>query len=378
MLISVVLLGIWLILSEVNSNYILQFGQQKSSVTLNHGRSRSPLYKETKIHHSQTVIGRSTVEVLSSTLSSSPFTSLSQILPPASSSLSKPAADSPGKTATHSRGGSNRTSSHIPSATADSRILVLYDQPSISTAKYIRVLLQAHRIPYTIHLHRPDYKLLLEERGRGMYCVIICADMVSLYRYWERSHLLHYVDYANRYNATLINFINSSRLFGINGTEEEGTRSAVIGNFSLTNVESKDILGVLLESSKEFYYLKTDEMITAVPPHSTWTSMAIADLAFSQSEVLAEIKYKTDLGHMTSPVVLVTGGGREGFIRVLIGTPMSFWLTKLMLLEVIRSYVPGSRTLARFGRKRWLMVDIDDMFLAPRGLKLTPEDVQVY
>lgn len=385
-LISVVVLGIYLLLSESISSSSTRLYLHRPLLSSNRGRSRRPFYEEDEVETRKSQTGTESVEVLKSTLSLSLFTS-SSLISSTSSFHAEHAASSPTEVVAHridSNNSHNSTTNQIPSSSSfstDSRILVLYDQPSTSTAKSIRVLLQAHRIMHNIHLHRSDYRPLLEEAGRGKYCIILCADMVSLYHHWERSHLLYYLDYVRRFNVTLINFVNSNGLFGNNATREWPSRTHV-GNFTVTNVEAKDIHGVLLESSKEFYYLKTDEMVTPIPLNSTWTGVDIVDGAFSGSEVLAKIKYKrgNDAGHMTLPVVMVTGGrgGGEGFVHVLIGTPMSFWLTKLMLLEVLKSYVSGHRTLTRFGRKRWLMVDIDDIFLAPKGLKMTPGDVQVH
>ena len=165
--------------------------------------------------------------------------------------------------------------------------------------------------------------------------------------------MLQYLHYAKSYNVTLINFISESI-------------TTNLGDIIATPVQSKDIQGVLLNSSRNFYYLKTDEMVTSIPPSTQWTTM---DIAYSKLEVLAEIEHRVtshDTKHVISPVVVVADGRQvvgEGFRHVLIGAPISFWLTKLMLLEVIRSYVSSPRPLARFGRKRWLMVDIDDIFI---------------
>ena len=287
-------------------------------------------------------------------------------------------ADSPavGSPADSPAVGSPADSPAVGSPAVDSQILLLSDKSSQSTLKVIKVILQTHRIPYIIHFYSRNSKHQLEEirmeagvsRLVGRYCLIICTDMVHLYKNLERSLLLQYLHYAKSYNVTLINFIS------------ENTKTTLEDIFA-THVLTKDIQGVLLNSSKNFYYLKTDEMVTSIPPNTQWTAI---DFAHSKLEVLAEIQHRLtghDTKHVTSPVVVVADGRKvvgEGFMHVLIGAPISFWLTKLMLLEVIRSYVSSPQPLARFGRKRWLMVDIDDVFRFSSETRMTPQDVQVF
>lgn len=384
-LISVVFLGLYLLLSGIlsSSGKRLYPGPSVKNL-LDHGTSATPLSTQRRTQLSRSGTENSVIEnINSSSYSPSSAPSLSS-----SSTIKHPTLSL--NTQSRSRDANNNTSpTSLPRT--NSRVLILYDRSSVSTAKEIRVILQSHRVQYDIHLYKPDYKLPVEKAGgtvgrRGRYCIIIFADIVSLYHHWEESHQHYYLDYAERYNVTLINFINSSRLSS-NGSIGE-SKFVEIGNFSITSVEVKWIHGVLLNSRKDFYYLKTEEIVSSLPPNTTWTGVEVgtAKSAFSSVEVLAEVKYKTkdtDGANVTMPVVMVTdggGGGGEGglgFTQVMMGSPISFWLTKLMLLEVLRTYVSGNRTLTRFGRERWLMVDIDDIFIAPKGLKLTPGDVQV-
>ena len=374
-LISVMILGLYLVYSGAISSNDKWAYQRSPFRTLNYGNSQVPLPAKARILYNLDDDKSNSIKIQNLTSASSPF--------PPKSSPSKLHAESCKSHPTDGKDNHSSACNKLPtSSSVDSRILLLYDKVALATAKSIRSLLVSHRIPHHIHLHKPNYRIELEEDvgggTRGRYCGIICADMVFLYHHWERSHLLYYLDYAKRYSITFINFSNSSRLISDNFTGEIiGTH---FGNFSVTHMRSEDIKGVLLNSSKDFYYLKTDEMVTSITPSTQWTTI---DAAHSKLEVLAEIEHKVtshDTKHVTSPVVVVSDGRQvdgEGFMHVLIGAPISFWLTKLMLLEVIRSYVSSPRPLARFGRKRWLMVDIDDIFVAPNGLKLTPGDVQV-
>ena len=97
----------------------------------------------------------------------------------------------------------------------------------------------------------------------------------------------------------------------------------------------------------------------------------------SNFEVLLSINYQTNGSqYATSPVVISDKGKVDGVKKVFIGGPITFWLMKLLLLDVIRDLTSHYPVL-KFGRQRWVMVDIDDIFVAPKGRKMTSSDVQV-
>ena len=76
-----------------------------------------------------------------------------------------------------------------------------------------------------------------------------------------------------------------------------------------------------------------------------------------------------------SPVVISDQGKLDRVKKVFVGGPITFWLIKLLLLDVIKSQ--ASSPVLRFWRQRWVMVDIDDAFVAPEGRKMTVRDVEV-
>ena len=97
----------------------------------------------------------------------------------------------------------------------------------------------------------------------------------------------------------------------------------------------------------------------------------------SNFEVLLSMNYQTNGSkYATSPVVVSDKGKVDGVKKVFIGGPITFWLIKLLLLDVIRD-LTSHHPVLRFRRERWVMVDIDDIFVAPKGRKMTPSDVQV-
>ena len=99
-------------------------------------------------------------------------------------------------------------------------------------------------------------------------------------------------------------------------------------------------------------------------------------MAASNFEEMCTWIYTDSQGSINkSPCILneqATEGGPQIFF---IGTPINFWLTKILLMDLLRLF---SRTrILRFDRKRSILIDIDDIFVAPEGLKMNKNDVQV-
>lgn len=268
-------------------------------------------------------------------------------------------------------------------------VLLLYDSQNAVVAKGMTTLLQSHRIPYDVHLYNeavlppllvmsqsdraylrtPQSEQYLEppQSPVGKYCLVVCADVAAFYGDWSERHRQHYLNYVKRFNVTLIHLAPSGG--SLYSMEDSHVRPLL--------VQAVDVRGVKLNASRQFYYLKSDEWFTEITEADSFTAF-LADSALAGVEVLAHMKIGRNASHeMTVPMAMVSQGwhGNRGVSEVLIGSPMEFWMTKLLVLEVIRSH--SEHPLARFGRERRIMIDIDDIFVAPKGLKMTSADVEV-
>lgn len=85
---------------------------------------------------------------------------------------------------------------------------------------------------------------------------------------------------------------------------------------------------------------------------------------------------QSSVGYRTDPAVIEDGGNLDGVRKIFVGMPIRYWLTKLILLDAVHTLCEGV-SVGRMGRERWVMVDIDDVFVAPEGTRMTVEDVQV-
>lgn len=249
-----------------------------------------------------------------------------------------------------------------PSVRVDTRVLLVYDKESTKVAKAIRIILQSHRVEHTFFFQGESSLPQLVSTEDGVvakYSLVICADMAFLHGKWPRPVREHYINYTRNFKISIIHFTLPQSL-------------GELTDFTTVNITANETVGVSLNQSRQFYYLKTGEWFTDIRWNGSWVGFIPAESAV-YIEVLSYIKYLRGHGsEHTTPLSLITKG--RGLEEVLIGSPLGFWMTKVLLLELLRTYTPSS---LRFGRKRWVMIDIDDIFVAPEGLKMTPEDVQV-
>ena len=258
------------------------------------------------------------------------------------------------------------TSNILPRRRINDRVLVVYDAASASIAKSIRILLQSHRIPHDVYLHHNTSVLSLsEEESVGKYSLLIFADASFLHGKWPSTFVENYLHYLRSFEVTVIHFASPHNLGHFTETNQ----------FSIFNISTNDVTGIKLNASRSFYYLKNAEWFTDVVRNDSWVGFVPAESAHTAGglEVISTIRYRqVGVEHeLTTPLSLITT--RRGVREVLIGCPIRFWMTKLLLLEWIREYT----SFPRLGRKRWVMIDIDDIFVAPKGVKMTTEDVRV-
>lgn len=67
-------------------------------------------------------------------------------------------------------------------------------------------------------------------------------------------------------------------------------------------------------------------------------------------------------------------GAIDGIQRVVFGGGLEFWLHRLLFLDAI-SYLSMGRLSVSLDR--YMLVDIDDIFVARKGIRMTADDVTV-
>ena len=303
-----------------------------------------------------------------------------------------------------------------------SRVLVIYDNFSVDSAKGLKVFLQTQRIDFDLYstssnkVPPPLSKLSTEtDEVIGRYALILCADIGILFnRVGEAERHLFY-DYSRAFNVSIIAVKRTA--FDVQRGYTEAKFN--YGKYLIFPVRSGSMNHVKVDDRRQWLFTKSGVTVTNIPRSAHWQVFLTIESQNVNNEphndspvssertpnhhnhlsleflrrrsestlladpsVLAHLKYaisytnSTRVSHRTSPLVLVDRDVIPGAVTLLIGMDIRFWLTKLLLMDMIRSY--SSTPLLRFGNKRWVMVDIDDIFVAPLGLRMTTDDVEVF
>lgn len=276
-----------------------------------------------------------------------------------------------------------------------SGVLVVYRYRSNPTFRGVRLLLQAHRIDHDIYLmsttrHMPELvqTSTTNKQPVGHYSIIIVVDIIGFIQE-ESIHEL-FIEYCRGFDATLI--LIPSEKDKLKLTNSPDLFENDVNLFTLP--QSLSIHYLQVHEADDFVYARDGGMwtwhsnttkIVSFWPHKKSASGNTLtlnpyepDMIIKRFQPLASVYYSrsTNKELQSLPVGLIDWSSSDDIRRVFIGIPMSLAITKLLLLETLRIF-SSEHNIMRFGVKRWIQVDIDDVFVAPLGHKTTAEDIEV-
>jgi heparan sulfate N-deacetylase/N-sulfotransferase NDST2 len=73
-------------------------------------------------------------------------------------------------------------------------------------------------------------------------------------------------------------------------------------------------------------------------------------------------------------VYLQDRGDFDNIQRILFGSGLHFWLHRLLFLDSLSFLSHGQLSVSL---ERWILVDVDDIFVGEKGTRLRPDDVDV-
>ena len=307
--------------------------------------------------------------------------------------------------------------SHYGHSSKTPRVLLLYGTDGYKQSLVVKLFLEAQRVDFIHTSVSKGYHLVFEGSNSG----IKTSEKVSL----ERLSLVIFVANIAQYSSLqpYLDYCRSVKLPVIWAVLPASSShpQPSLPNLETTSLDSDSIIHVTLSKSYPFYYSRSGASTASVPSGRQWitftekqsgdghlTSRHLnlnsstteaaqinndANIANSKIDngpakvdisqnyrTLIDIASVTDHepGSMTYKLgsgVIEELGEFDGVRKILIGIPLKFWLTHLILLDAVHVLCEG---LLRGGRERMVMVDIDDVFIAPEGRKMTAEDVKVH
>ena len=241
-------------------------------------------------------------------------------------------------------------------------VLVVYDATSKDVFQKIKVLLVAQRVVYEAYffVRNKHQSGFMSSQKRIPYSLIIFASL-SIYQQLPSVYKEQFHNLCRNTNIGMIFVTHDS-----SGSIDVGNGAAL----SLYRFNAK-IKNFYVYPTKFLYLTKGD--VNVSPTETDWTFLNVDNGNF---DPIASVEYlNQDTQQSVSyPVVLADYGNNDGVRRVFFGCPPDSWIVKLLFLDAIRRF--SAQPVLRFGRKRYILVDIDDIFVAPPGTRMKVDDVK--
>ncbi|XP_062991680.1 bifunctional heparan sulfate N-deacetylase/N-sulfotransferase 3 [Elgaria multicarinata webbii] len=251
----------------------------------------------------------------------------------------------------------------------DPVVLVFVESQYSALGQDIIMILESSRFQYHIEIAsgKGDLPVLID-KNRGKYVLIIYENIFKYVNMdsWNRGLL---DKYCGEYGVGMIGFHKSS---------ENTLQTSQLKGFPFHihgNVGVKDCC--INPHSSLLRLTKSSKFDKGPLPGNDWTVFHINHSAY-QPVIFAKVKAPENL----PPPVIKTAlhativhdlGLHDGIQRVLFGNNLNFWLHKLIFIDAV-SFLTGKRLTLSLDR--YVLVDIDDIFVGKEGTRMKANDVQ--
>uniref|UniRef100_H3A5G8 [heparan sulfate]-glucosamine N-sulfotransferase n=2 Tax=Latimeria chalumnae TaxID=7897 RepID=H3A5G8_LATCH len=248
-------------------------------------------------------------------------------------------------------------------------VLVFVESQYSQLGQDIVAILESSRIQFHTEIAPGKGDIpVLTDKGRGRYALIIYEN------------ILKYVNMDSWNRALLDNYCieHSVGIIGFHKATENSLLSPQLKGFPLkvyTKLGLKDycvnphspLLHITKASEGDKGSLSGEDWAVFQFNHSTYQPVLLAKL--SSSENIPQALSKDTL-HAT---VVQDLGLHDGIQRVLFGNNLNFWLHKLIFVDAI-SFLSGKKF--SLSLERYILVDIDDIFVGKEGTRMNANDVK--
>jgi len=209
----------------------------------------------------------------------------------------------------------------------------------------------------------------LTDNGRGKYTIVIYENILKYVSMdaWNRELL---EKYCVEYSVSIIGFHKA------NENSSPSTKLKGLPLHLYNNVALKDcvvnpqspLLRIIKAPRVEKGPLPGEDWTVFQFNHSTYQPVLLTELQTSRAPPAA--LPKADL----YATVIQDLGLHDGIQRVLFGNNLTFWLHKLIFIDAI-SFLSGKKLTLSLDR--YILVDIDDIFVGKEGTRMNINDVKV-
>ena len=279
---------------------------------------------------------------------------------------------------------------HVPwsdHTTTDPAVLVIYKKKSNPALRLVRRILEAQRVNHNFYMLSPFRTPVLVRLSAsspfpvGRYSVIIVVDVMDMIL--DESVWMLVTDYCRSYKSGMVlvaGGLTKSYSAVLSWQSPTGVHMSVVYPQSshvhcirLCTPRHHGLLNIT-KNGGDWTAIQNDSLfIVFNPPLESQPS------THPDFEPIMNLVYSTpnNSQELQRPLALMEWEGVDGVRKVYIGAPLTIALAKLVLLDAIRFLSERSPVLRYPSLDRWILVDIDDTFVAPRGQKMKTTDVQV-
>ncbi|XP_053317415.1 bifunctional heparan sulfate N-deacetylase/N-sulfotransferase 4-like [Spea bombifrons] len=251
----------------------------------------------------------------------------------------------------------------------DLMVLLFVESQYSQLGQDIVAILESSRFQYHIVIApgKGDIPPLTKD-GRGKYAIIIYENILKYAAMdsWNRELL---EKYCVEYSVSIIGFHKA------NENSPPTTRLKGFPLLLYNNVALKDcfvnsnspMLHITKSSAIEEGPLQGEDWTVFQYNHSTYQPVVSAQLQIPD-------KYNNILPNSIPHAMVIQDLGlHDGIQRVLFGNNLNFWLHKLIFIDAISFLSEKKLTLPL---DRYILVDIDDIFVGKEGTRMTANDVK--
>uniref|UniRef100_A0A8D1ZSU7 [heparan sulfate]-glucosamine N-sulfotransferase n=1 Tax=Sus scrofa TaxID=9823 RepID=A0A8D1ZSU7_PIG len=207
----------------------------------------------------------------------------------------------------------------------------------------------------------------LTDNGQGKYILVIYENILKYVSMdsWNRELL---EKYCVEYSVSIIGFHKAN---------ENSSPSTQLKGFPLNlfnNLALKDCF--VNPQSPLLHITKAPKVEKGPLPGEDWTIFQYNHSTY-QPVLLTELQTEKSLLSLSSKPLYATViqdlGLHDGIQRVLFGNNLNFWLHRLIFIDAI-SFLSGKRLMLSLDR--YILVDIDDIFVGKEGTRMNVKDVK--
>ncbi|XP_029425693.1 bifunctional heparan sulfate N-deacetylase/N-sulfotransferase 3 isoform X7 [Nannospalax galili] len=251
----------------------------------------------------------------------------------------------------------------------DPMVLVFVESQYSTLGQDIVMILESNRFQYHIEIAPGKGDLpALTDKTKGKYILIIYENILKYINMdsWNRSLL---DKYCVEYGVGIIGFHKAGEK-NVQSFQLKGFPFSINGNLAV-----KDCC--VNPHSPLLHVTKSSKLDKGSLPGIDWTVFQINHSAY-QPVIFAKVKTPENLSPPISKgafhaTVVHDLGLHDGIQRVLFGNNLNFWLHKLIFIDAI-SFLSGKRLTLSLDR--YILVDIDDIFVGKEGTRMNVKDVK--